>query len=264
MGKFDNKIVWITGASSGIGAALAKEFIKSGAEVVLSARRENKLKALSDELGRKAHVFTLDVQKKADVDALACNIRHRFGRLDVVVANAGYSVFDLVENITEHMWRNLFDTNVFGAIWTVQAAIPFLKETKGRIAIMSSVAAKLSLPKTAAYSASKSALLGFANSLFVELYKSGVSVTTMVPGQIESEITMVDNMGKFSEDYKRPGWDKRYFQWPSDKAAQKMLKAIYDRKREIVITGHGKLAAFFGAHLSSLTYWSLAKSDNRS
>lgn len=256
--KFSNQVVWITGASSGIGASLAKAFIKEGAIVALSARRVDRLTELAEELGENAHVYPLDVQKKALVEKVAETIATDLGKIDVVVANAGYGVLGPLENLTEEMWRNQFETNVFGVVWTVQAAIPYLKRTQGRIAIMSSVAGKLAFGHGAAYSASKFALMGLANALYLELHHSGVSVTTIAPGLVESEIGRVDNFGQLQE---QRSINKRhnFFKWPTEKAATVMLKAIYDRKREEVITGHGKFAAFLGTHFAPLTYWGMAK-----
>lgn len=259
--KFKDQVVWITGASSGIGAALATEFVKEGATVALSARRLDRLKELKNALGDHAFIYPLDVQKKADVDDVAQTIMRDHGQLNVVMANAGYGVVSSFEKISEEMWRKQFDTNVFGAIWTIQAAIPFLKESKGRIGIISSVAGKIAMANTAAYSSSKYALIGIANTLYQELAPSGVSVTNIAPGLIESEIFKVNNWGKL--DPEKHAASHKFLRWPSDKAARVMLKALQDRKREVIITGHGKIAAFLGTHLPSLTYWSLAKAGAR-
>lgn len=256
--KFKGQVVWITGASSGIGAALAKEFIKEGATVALSARRLDRLNELTKELGKSAHVFPLDVTKKAMVDSVADDIVDRLGKIDVVIANAGYGVLAPLEDISEEMWRKQFDTNVFGVVWTLQAAIPHLKKTGGRIAIMSSVAGKLAFGQGAAYSASKFALMGIANSLYQELHRDGVSVTTIAPGLVDSEIGQVDNHGR-KHGTNRFDSKSLLFKWPTDKAAKVMLKAIYDRRREEIVTGHGKVAAFLGTHLPGITYWGMAK-----
>ena len=179
--KFKDQVVWITGASSGIGSALATEFVKEGASVALSARRETRLKSLAQGLGNRAHVFTLDVQDKAAVDQRAHDIANKLGKIDAVVANAGYSVVGSLESLSEEIWRRQFDTNVFGVVWTLQAAIPYLRQTQGRIGIMSSVVGKIALANNAAYSASKFALTAIANALYQELYSSGISVTNICP-----------------------------------------------------------------------------------
>lgn len=257
--KFKDHVVWITGASSGIGAALATEFVREGAIVALSARREDRLKNLSEALGSKAHVFTLDVQDKAAVDQTAQKIAKKLGKLDTVIANAGYSAVGSVESLSEEVWRQQFDTNVFGVVWTLQAAIPYLRQTQGRIGIVSSVVGKIALGNNAAYSASKFALTAIANALYQELYSSGISVTNIAPGLVDSEIWQVNNLGQPKEkplDVKTFG-----LRWPTSKAARVMLNALYLRKREEIITGHGKLVAFLGTHCAPLTYWGLAKAS---
>jgi len=257
--KFKDQVVWITGASSGIGAALATEFVREGAIVALSARRESRLNSLSEALGSRAHVFTLDVQNKTAVDQVAQNIANQLGKIDTVVANAGYSAVGSVESLSEEVWRQQFDTNVFGVVWTLQAAIPYLRQTQGRIGIMSSVVGKIALGNNAAYSASKHALTAIANALYQELYSSGISVTNIAPGWVDSEIWHVDNLGQPKErsiDIKTFG-----LRWPSSKAARVMLNALYLRKREEIVTGHGKLVAFLGTHLAPVTYWGLAKAS---
>jgi short-subunit dehydrogenase len=262
-GKFKNQVVWITGASSGIGAALAKAFYMEGAVLALSARRVERLQDLANGCGERAHIYPLDVQKRALVEETALKIAQSLGRIDVVVANAGYGVSGPLETLTEAIWRNLFETNVFGVIWTLQAAIPHVKKTKGRLAITGSVMGKLAVGNLPAYSASKFALMGLANSLYQELHKCGVSVTTLLPGWVESEIGQVDNLGRLRP--KKPASPKNSFlRWPAEKAAQAMVSAIYQRKREEVITGHGKVAAFLGTHLAPLTYWGMAKLANTS
>lgn len=255
--RFKDQVVWITGASSGIGAALAAQFVSEGALVALSARREDKLQALANALGSRAQVFVLDVQKKAEVEKTALSIKQAFGKIDVVVANAGYSAIGPLENLTEAMWRKQFDTNVFGAVWTLQASIPHLRETKGRIGIITSVVGKLAMGHSSAYSSSKFALTAIANALYQELYGSGISVTNIAPGWIESEIHQIDNFG----EPRQKKIDINHFglMWPTQKAAKVMVRALYERKREEVVTGHGKLAAFLGTHLAPLTYWGLAK-----
>lgn len=255
--RFKDQVVWITGASSGIGAALAAEFVNEGAYVAMSARRRDKLQDLAKSLGGRAEVFLVDVQKKHLVEETAKKIIERFGKLDVVMANAGYSSVGALENLTEEMWRRQFDTNVFGAVWTLQAAIPHLRKSKGRIGIITSVVGKIALAQSSAYSASKFALTAIANALYQELYGSGISVTNIAPGWVESEIFQIDNLGALRQ--KKIEFNHFGLMWPTKKAAKVMVRALFERKREEVITGHGKVAAFLGTHLAPLTYWSLAK-----
>ncbi len=256
MKKFNDKVVWITGASSGIGYELAKSFYEEGAFLALSARRLERLQSLQASLGPRAKVYELDVQDKEQVFITAQNIVSDFGKLDIVIANAGYSVVGPFVTTEESVWRRLFDTNVFGVIWTLQAAIPYLKITKGSIAIMSSIAGKIGIGNTSAYAASKFALMGFGNALYQELYKDGVSVSIIAPGIIESEISMVDNYGQLNlaRSDKRP----KYFMWSAQKASNYIVKKIFLRKREIIVTNHGKFGDFLVRYFPNFTYWLLA------
>lgn len=256
---FLDEVVWITGASSGIGEALAREFYVQGAIVALSSRRKDRLEKLQSELGERAAIYPLDVRNSLETKKTADQIAQDLGGMDVAIANAGYGVYGQFMSLTEEMWKSQYETNVFGTIWTLKAAIPHLTKTKGRLALTSSVAGKMSLKNSSAYSSSKAALIGIANALYQELYPLGISVTNLVPGIIESEICQVDNYGVFHQSVqdKRP----KSLMCSPKKSAKEMVRAIYLRKREAVITGHGKVAAFLADHFSHITYWGLAKSQ---
>ncbi|HXW60469.1 MAG TPA: SDR family NAD(P)-dependent oxidoreductase, partial [Myxococcota bacterium] len=116
---------------------------------------------------------------------------------------------------------------------------------------------KLALAYSSAYSSSKFALTAIAHALYQELYGSGVSVTNIAPGWVESEIHQIDNLGEPLK--KKIEFNHFGLMWPAKKAAKVMVRALYERKREEVITGHGKLGAFLGSHFAPLTYWGLAK-----
>lgn len=257
MKKFDNKVVWITGASSGIGYALAKELYKEGAYLALCARRVDKLKYLKESLGDKAKYYELDVRDKEQNFLVAKQIIKDFSKIDLVIANAGYSVVGPFEKITQEAWKGLFDTNVFGVIWTLQAAIEHVKKTQGHIAITSSIAGKIAIGNTCAYAATKFAVTGIGNALYQELYPYNVSVSVIYPGLVESEIAKVDNQGI----YKQERIDKRskFFMWPADKAAKVILKGLFAKKREIIITKHALFGDFLVRFFPSLLYWILAK-----
>lgn len=259
--RFLDQVVWITGASSGIGEALAREFYAQGALVALSSRRVERLDMLKASLGPKAFVYPLDITDSQEAKNTADQIAQDLGHIHVAVANAGYGVQGPFMSLDEEVWRKQYETNVFGTIWTLKAAIPHVIKNKGRIALTSSVAAKMALKNSSAYSSSKAALTGIANALYQELYALGVSVTNLVPGIIESEICQIDNQGNFQENTQDPR--PKFLMCSAPKAAKDMAEAIYLRKREAVITGHGKAAAFLADHLPSLTYWSLAKSQVR-
>jgi NAD(P)-dependent dehydrogenase (short-subunit alcohol dehydrogenase family) len=250
-----NQVIWITGGGSGIGQSLALLWAKQGHTVVISGRRLDKLEetiAQATKMPGRIYPLLLDVTDHAAVEACADKVVKEHGRMDVCVANAGFSYVGLFESMTPDDWHRQMDVNFFGAIWTMQAALKHLRKTKGRLAVISSVSGKLATGKTSAYSASKFALVGVCNALYQELYGSGVSVTSILPGLVESDIAKVDNKGVFHANYtdRRP----QAFVYPRDKAARDIARAIEKRKREAVITGHGKVGVFLVNHFSGLLY----------
>ena len=258
--RFEDKVVWITGASAGIGRAMALRFAREGAHLALSARREDRLAELVAEieaLDRRALAVPCDVTDDATVaDAVARTVDH-FGHLDVAVANAGYGATGPTATLDLDIWRRQFDVNVLGVISTFRHAFPALLETRGRIALMSSVAAFVYGAKAAPYSASKAAVHAIGATLSMELQGSGVSCTTVYPGFVASEIAQVDPSGAYRPDWK----DRRPAQlmWATDDAARVIVRAIHRRKREFIFTGHGKLGVFMARHLPATTHLMLSR-----
>lgn len=244
MRPFDGKVVWITGGGTGIGRSLALELARQGAQVAVSGRRQDRLDevvAACEALGRPALAVPCDVRDEAACQAAVQAILERFGVLDVCVANAGYGVVGKVEQLTDAQWRAQFDVNVFGVLNTVRAALPQLKLSRGRVALISSVAVFANPRRNAAYNASKAAVAALGATLWAELHGSGVSCTTIYPGLVHSEIGQVDNQGVYHPEKKDPR--PQAVMWTSEKAARVMADAIADRRRELVFTGHGKLIA---------------------
>lgn len=253
-GEFQNKVVWITGGGTGIGRALAVEFAQSGAVVAVSGRRVEPLEAARDaidEAGGEGMAVPCDVTKVTELEEAVEAIVGKHGRLDVTIANAGFSVSGKFEELSAADWKRQFDTNVVGVAMTAKMSLPHLRETDGRLVLMGSVAGTVGLPESAPYSASKFAVRGIGQSLTASLADSGVSCTTLLPGFVESQIGKVDNRGEFREDWE----DRRSKQlmWSAERAAQSMYGAIKRRRSEAVITGHGKFVAFLGNHAPRLT-----------
>jgi short-subunit dehydrogenase len=240
--KFRDHVVLITGASSGIGAGLARELAREGAKLVLIARRRERLDALSAELaaaGAQVLVHVGDVTQRADLDAAVAAAMADYGRLDMAVANAGFGVVGPVEKLGVDDFRRQFDTNVFGVLETIKACLPELRKTRGRLVLIGSVAGYVSIPNSSPYSMSKFAIRALALALEPELAPHGVTVTLISPGFIASEIRQVDNRGVHHASAKErlPAW----LVMPTDVAARKIVSAAYRRKREAIITFHGKV-----------------------
>jgi short-subunit dehydrogenase len=247
--RFAGQVVFITGASSGIGEALSREFARAGADVALSARRVDHLARIAAELqtlGRRALVLPCDVTRDGDLEHAAARTREALGRIDVVVANAGFGVTGPLETLTLEDYRYQFETNVFGVLRTVYATLGDVKRARGRVVLLGSVSGHVGVPGSSAYAMSKFAVRGLAESLAYELAPHGVSVTLISPGFVESEIRQVDNQGR-----RHPaalGGPPRLLIMPAATAARHIVRAVARRRREAVITGHGKLAVFFQRH----------------
>jgi NAD(P)-dependent dehydrogenase (short-subunit alcohol dehydrogenase family) len=243
--RFAGKNALVTGASAGVGRALALEFAREGANVAVAARRMELLEKLGRDiegLGRKALPLRCDVTRAEDVAAAVASATSAFGTLDVVVANAGFGVVGPVEQLSVEDFRRQFETNVFGVLHTVKPAIPVLEKSRGRLAIIGSVSGYVAVPATGAYAMSKFAVRALADALFHELRPKGIAVTLVSPGFVESDFRQVDNQGVH-----HPGQGDPYPRWivmRTETAARKIVRAIARGRREIILTGHGKLAVF--------------------
>ncbi len=261
MGRFDDQVVWITGASAGIGHALALEFAREGAIVAGSARRIERLDGLVAEIEGtegKAVAVPCDVTDDDAVATAVDAVVRELGRLDVVVANAGFSVPGAVTDLSDADWRRQFDVNFFGVLSTVRHAMPHLQESGGRLALMGSVAAFVSAARAGPYNTSKAAVRSLGETLSAELAHTPVSCTTIHPGFVASEIALVDGQGRFREEWtdRRPA----QLMWSAEDAARVIVRAIHKRRREFVFTGHGKLLIWSARHASGLVATALARS----
>lgn len=243
MRRIDGTVALITGASSGIGAALAEELARRGADVVVAARRTDRLEEVAARVraqGRRAITVACDVTRDGDLESAVAAALEAFGRLDWVVANAGFGVAGAMHKLTLDDVRRQLETNVFGVLRTFYASREALIAGRGSLAIMGSVAGELPSPRSGPYSMSKFAVRALAGALWYELGRQGVAVTLIEPGFVDSEIRRVDNRGVLRED--RQDTLPRWIRMRTDVAARKMANAIIRRRRKVVITGHGKLA----------------------
>lgn len=187
------RVVVITGASSGIGEALAKRLAARGAKLVLGARREDRLRAVAAACnaaagGEAAIAWRTDVTVPRDLELLCGAAVERFGRLDVLVSNAGRGHFGTIEDVPLERLREQLETNFFSAFHGVRAALPIMRsQGRGHLIFVTSVLEKRGIPYMAPYCAAKAAMGSLAESLRVELRGSGIAVTTILPGRTETE-----------------------------------------------------------------------------
>jgi NAD(P)-dependent dehydrogenase (short-subunit alcohol dehydrogenase family) len=248
-GRFQDRVAFITGGSTGIGAAVGVQLAREGAGVALAARHEDTLieagRAI-EAAGGQALAVACDVTDRASIDAAVAKTIERFGRIDLVLANAGFGVNGPFADLTTGDYRRQFDTNFFGVVDTVYATLPHLVASRGRLGIVSSVLGTIARPNMSAYVASKFAVTGLTETLAYELAAQGVSVTCISPGLVESRFRRVDNQGRFHEEWKEPAPER--FIVPADRAAREIVNALYRRRVHAVITGHGRLGVFVFRH----------------
>lgn len=244
------KIAVIVGASAGIGWELAKRYHHEGYRVALLARRLDRLDQLASEMNASratsAIAVRADVTDRASLDSACAEILKKLGRIDTVVANAGFGVSGRVDQLTTADYRRQFDTNVFGVLDCFYAFDSALRERGGRFGIVGSVNSYVALPSASAYCMSKFSVRALAESLHWEMKSKNVSVTLICPGFVRSEIRMVDNQGSFKSTAKEsvPDW----LMMEADVAARKTFRAIEAGRRELVFTGHGKIAVWIERH----------------
>lgn len=221
-------VVVITGASSGIGAAMAKEFIGRGATVVLAARSEDKLRKLSEQLGDRCGFVTMDVGAMESVEQAVRDIVSRYGRIDIWINNAGFGVFEAFAEASLQNFAEMMEVNYMGTVRCTKAVLPhMLKAGKGHIVNVASLAGKIGSAKGSGYSATKHAVLGFTNSLRQELAGTGVSVTAVNPGPIDTPFfDRADPTGHYVQNVK-------WMMLKPETVAFKVAAAVEKGKKEI-------------------------------
>lgn len=263
-----DKIVIITGASSGIGKSLASEFARRGANLVLAARQYVTLCEITESLisqyDIKAIAVQCDVVKPEDCEHLVKQAVTTFGKIDVLVNNAGISMRALFQDADIDVLKQVMDVNFWGTVYCTKYALPEILKTQGSIVGVSSIAGYKGLPGRTGYSASKFAMNGFLDVLRIENLKTGVHVLTACPGFTASNIRInsLDKDGKQQvESTLRE--DKMM---TSDEVARIIVNGVERRARTLVMTGQGKLLVFLNKFVPGLVdkmvYNTIAKEKN--
>ena len=265
MQSFANKTVVLTGASDGIGAEIARQLAPEKPRLVLAARSEDRLNEVAfrcRKAGAEILVVPTDVSDRQQCERLVGQAIERFGGIDVLVNNAGLSMHANFEEITElATFDTLMAVNFFGAMWCTHAALPALKQSRGLVAGMSSLAGRTGVPGRTAYCASKFAMSGFFEALRIELAQSGVGVTLLFPGVVATEIRRngLDGSGRRAG---KSGLDEKGAM-TIERCAALAIAGIRARKREVFMTAQGrlgvKLKAFAPEVIDRLAIKALAK-----
>ncbi|WP_432799067.1 SDR family NAD(P)-dependent oxidoreductase [Poriferisphaera sp. WC338] len=235
--NLQGKVIVITGASSGIGAATAIECGKHGMKIILNARRENKLHAIAEKVkqaGGETHVVTGDVGIQEDVDKLMHDSHQAFGRMDIVFANAGYGLYTSVLDMTEEEHRKIFEVNYFGTVRTIKAAHDYMTQTPDGLKqylITSSVVSEVGLPMFGAYAATKAAQDSIASALRGELASEGFEVTSVHPAGTSSEF--FDQVDEKSVQTRGVNNTPKHIMQTPQQVAKKIVKAIIKPKAEV-------------------------------
>ncbi|WPU96183.1 SDR family oxidoreductase [Mucilaginibacter sabulilitoris] len=266
--KLNNKIIIITGASSGIGKSLAIECAKRGAYVVLAARQYVTLCELAESLEKQYNVKALavqcDVAVEEDCAHLVKQTLTTFGKIHVLINNAGISMRALFKDVDLKVLKNLMDVNFWGTVYCTKYALPEIIKTKGSIVGVSSIAGYKGLPGRTGYSASKFAMNGFLDSLRVENLKTGVHVLTACPGFTASNIRNTALAKDGSQQGESSMEEDKMM--TSEEVANIILNGVENRSRTLIMTSQGKLTVtlnkFLPAFLDTMVYKVFAKEKN--
>lgn len=237
------KVIAITGASKGIGAEMARQLSAKGAKLVLAARNEKELEAVAGQcrkLGASVVVVRSDVAVERDCQAIVAGAVTAFGRLDVLVNNAGATMWARFEDIRDlSILERIMQVNYMGAVYCTSHALPHLRESRGLVVGISSLAGKTGVPTRTGYSASKHAMTGFFDSLRIELEGSGVDVTMIYPGFVATGIR--ENATGPDGKAIQVSPVKEADVMSVEDCSQRIVTAMERREREVVMTARGKI-----------------------
>jgi len=238
MSFFKDKVIWITGASSGIGEALVLELAKQEARLILSARREDELKrvaALTKLPELDILILPFDLKDTSNATGLAAQVINKFGRIDILVNNGGMSQRAEAEKTSIEIDRELMEVNYFASVNLTKAVFPYMKRQKGgHVIVISSVAGKFGFYLRSGYSAAKHALHGYFDSFRLETEKQGIKTLIVCPGKIKTSISL----NAVTDNGKHGKMDESHVDAMSaEECAQIILKAVINNEEEILVGG---------------------------
>lgn len=258
------KTVIITGASSGIGRALAFEFGRKGSRLILTARNLSRLEETSQSLQKENiehRILAADVSKLEDNQKMIDFTMQAYGSIDVLINNAGISMRALFEEVELDVIKKVMDINFYGTLYATKLALPHIIKTQGSIVGVSSIAGYRGLPGRTGYSSSKFAMQGFLESLRTELLPKKVHVLVACPGFTQSNIRKVALTQDGSSQGESPRKEEKMMS--SEEVAARIYRAVLNRKRDLVMTRQGKLAVwmnkFFPGWMDHQVYKVMAK-----
>jgi short-subunit dehydrogenase len=265
MWPLHERVVVVTGASSGIGRATALAAARAGAQVVICARREGELHRLAGEirrLGTHAHVFPLDLSEHAMATYLVTATIVRLGRIDVLVNNAGYALYARIEDGHPDDYERLFAVNVLSPLAAMRAAIPHMRQQgEGHIVNVASLAAARGIPQLGAYCAAKAALVRATEAVRVELRGSGVRASVVSPGPVRGT-----EFGRAAQVSGRPPWFKdRFSRWgvSAEDVAEVIMRCVRSGAGDVTIPWYGRLEFALAPLAPALADWVLARLSRR-
>ncbi len=262
--RFRDKVVIVTGASSGIGLAVARLFASFGSNVVMAARSIDRLNALAADFGVPAErllCVCTDVSDESQCRALIDAAVARFGRIDILVNNAGLSMRAMFKDLDLKVIHRLMDVNFWGTVYCTKYALPYLLESKGSVVGVISIAGYSALPARTGYSSSKYAIRGFLDTLRIEHLKDGLNVLVFAPGYTASNVRNAALVSDGSAQGETPLDEGKLMS--AEEVALKMAKALAHRRSEVILTALGKLTVLahrlFPRLTDALTYKYIAR-----
>ncbi len=252
--KFMDKVIIVTGASSGIGRACAFEFANNNANIVLASRREEELIKIENKIkekGGEAFSIVTDVRKIDDCQNLINKTVKKYGKIDILINNAGISMRASFEEIDLSVIKDLMDTNFYGAVYCTKFALPYLLKQKGTVIGISSISGLTPLPGRTGYCASKYAMDGFLNTLRLENRKNGLNVLVVHPGFTSSNIRNIALNKNGKPQKETPRNEKEMMS--AERVAQIIAKATLKRERDLILTPQGRLVVWLHKNFPGIT-----------